>query len=108
MVKVLIGDEHVVLKVGDHIQALTVKDVRFLVEQLTTAASTVELRLMSEYGSDHDIWIPAAGGTETPFISRSGKVLLYCWNPKQKRHAYLDVETDMVLTDEEARAAIQI
>ena len=54
-----------------------------------------------------DGWIPASGGTETPFKSRSGKTLLYCWNPKLKQHAYLDVDIDRILTDEEARAALQ-
>jgi len=54
-----------------------------------------------------DQWIPASGGSETPFTSRSGKRLLYCWNPKQKKHAYLDLGTDTILSDEEARAALQ-
>lgn len=51
-------------------------------------------------------WIPACGGTETPFLSRSGKRLLYCWQPRSGRHAYIDLGTDMVLTDEEAEIAL--
>lgn len=51
-------------------------------------------------------WVPACGGTETPFRSRSGRTLLYCWQPSTGRHAYLDVGTDMFLTDEEARLAL--
>jgi hypothetical protein len=56
---------------------------------------------------EHDGWIPASGGTETEFKSRSGKRLLYCWNPKLKQHAYIDLDSDVVLSDEEARAALQ-
>ena len=48
-------------------------------------------------------WVPAAGGTEQPFVSRSGTRLLYCYQPRSGRHAYLNLDTDLVLTDEEAR-----
>jgi hypothetical protein len=51
-------------------------------------------------------WVPACNGTETPFLSRSGRRLLYCWQPRSGRHAYLDLSTDMILTDEEAEAAM--
>jgi hypothetical protein len=53
-------------------------------------------------------WRPACGGTETPFLSRSGKKLLYCWQPSTGRHAYLDCGTDIILTDEEANLAMQL
>jgi hypothetical protein len=53
-------------------------------------------------------WVPACGGTETPFTSRSGKVLLYCYQATTGRHAYLDCGTDLILTDEEARAALML
>ena len=46
--------------------------------------------------------IPANGGTETPFKSRSGRVLLYCYDTDTGKHLYLDVATDMLLTNEEA------
>lgn len=46
-------------------------------------------------------WVPAAGGTETPFLTRSGAKLLYCYQPRSGRHAYLDCSTDLILTDEE-------
>lgn len=55
-----------------------------------------------------DRWVPANGGTETVFRSRSGIRLLYCWNPAQRKHAYLNVDTDMILTDEEARLALMM
>jgi hypothetical protein len=51
-------------------------------------------------------WIPACGGSEVPFISRSGLRLLYCWQPYSGRHAYLNCDTDIVLTDEEAQFAL--
>lgn len=49
-------------------------------------------------------WVPACGGTETPFKARSGVTLLYCWNPITRAHAYIDTATDMPLSDDEARA----
>lgn len=49
-------------------------------------------------------WVPGCGGTEVPFIARSGARLLCCWQPSTGRHAYLDCGTDLILTDEEARA----
>jgi hypothetical protein len=51
-------------------------------------------------------WIPACNGTETPFTTRTGRRLLYCWQPSSGRHAYLDLGTDLVLSDEEASAAL--
>jgi hypothetical protein len=49
-------------------------------------------------------WIPANGGTEEPFFHRSGRRLLYCYQPSTGRHAYLDMGTDMILADEEMEA----
>jgi hypothetical protein len=48
-------------------------------------------------------WVPAAGGSETPFYARSGARLLYVYQPRSGRHAYLDLGTDLILTDEDAR-----
>ena len=53
-------------------------------------------------------WTPACGGTEVPFFTRSGKRLLYMWQPSTGRHAYLDMGSDYFLTDEEAWAALAI
>jgi hypothetical protein len=47
-------------------------------------------------------WTPACGGTEVPFRTRSGHTLLYCWQASTGKHAYLDVGTDMILSDEDA------
>jgi hypothetical protein len=53
-------------------------------------------------------WIPACCGTETPFVSRSGIRMLYCWNPATGQHAYLNCDTDIIMTDDEAAAALMI
>ena len=53
-------------------------------------------------------WIPACGGTEKPFRSRSGIILLYFWQQSTGRHAYLDCGSDLILSDEEARAALAL
>ena len=59
-----------------------------------------------EHWKSQGEWVPACGGLETPFISRSGRRLLYCWQPRSGKHAYIDVGSDMVLTDEEAQNAM--
>ena len=51
-------------------------------------------------------WVPACGGTETAFRCRDGRMLLYVWDTFSGDHAYLDVETDMVLEDSEAFALV--
>jgi hypothetical protein len=51
-------------------------------------------------------WVPGCGQTETEFRTRSGFRLLYCYNAVQHKHAYLNLDTDMLMTDEEARMAI--
>ena len=51
-------------------------------------------------------WIPACGGTERPFRTRTGKTLLYCWDTRSGNHAYLDCESDIILTDAEALEAL--
>lgn len=53
-------------------------------------------------------WIPACNGTEVPFTSRSGHRMLYCWQPSTGKHAYLNVETDIIMSEEEAAAALML
>jgi hypothetical protein len=53
--------------------------------------------------AEQGAWLPACGGTETPFFTRSGRRVLYCWQPSTGKHAYLDCDTDIILTDEESR-----
>jgi len=51
-------------------------------------------------------WYPACGGTEVPFYTRGGRRLLYCYQPTTGNHAYLDLDTDLILSNEEADAAL--
>lgn len=53
-------------------------------------------------------WYAASGGSETPFTTRTGRRLLYCWQPSTGRHAYLDCGTDLILSDEEASYALAL
>lgn len=67
---------------------------------------TTAFRFAVALRADH--WVPAHGGTEQPFVSRSGRRLLYCFNPRRGRHAYLDLSSDIILTDDEAHDALQL
>jgi hypothetical protein len=58
--------------------------------------------------SNQGNWYPANGGTETPFVSRSGRRLLYVYQPNTGQHAYLDCEVDIILSDEQAAAYLQL
>lgn len=49
-----------------------------------------------------DDWVPAAGGKEEPFNTKDGRRLQYMWNPSTREHAYLDLDTDVLLSDDEA------
>ncbi len=51
-------------------------------------------------------WVPACGGTEEPFLTRTGHRLLYCWQQTTGRHAYLDCGSDLILTEEETQAIL--
>jgi len=53
-------------------------------------------------------WIPACNRTEVPFITRNRYRLLYVWQPSTGKHAYLNCDTDIILTDEEAMMALGI
>jgi hypothetical protein len=66
----------------------------------------VELLNEKQEKANNGPWLPASGGTEEPFFTRTGKKLLYCWQPTTGKHAYLDMGTDIILTDQEANMAI--
>lgn len=66
--------------------------------------SIAELLTEMDYKKSQGAWVPACGGTETPFTTRTGKVLLYCYQASTGNHAYLDCGTDIILSDAEARA----
>jgi hypothetical protein len=67
----------------------------------------IERMLADAARKEQGNWVPACGGTEQPFTTRSGHRLLYCWQPSTGNHAYIDCNTDILLTDEEARAALR-
>jgi hypothetical protein len=70
-------------------------------EQTLTEA-LAERQRRAEQGA----WTPACHGTEVPFLTRTGQRLLYCYQASTGRHAYLDCGTDMILSDDDARAAL--
>jgi uracil-DNA glycosylase len=41
-----------------------------------------------------------------PFTTRTGRRLLYMWNPTTGEHAYYDVTNDVFLSADEATAAL--
>lgn len=53
-------------------------------------------------------WYPACNGTETEFRTRTGLRLLYVWQPSTGNHAYLNLDTDIILSDNEAMLALGI
>jgi hypothetical protein len=66
------------------------------------------LAIRNAIGTFKNAWVPANGGTETEFVSRSGRRLLYCYNSALARHAYLDLSSDIILADDEALVALGI
>lgn len=69
-------------------------------------ATLVEMLKAREAKAEQGNWVPACNGTEVPFTTRNGRRLLYCWQPSTGKHAYLDMGTDLILTDEEAMLAL--
>jgi len=68
--------------------------------------TTSLLAIRNAIATFKNVWVPANGGTETEFVSRTGRRLLYCYNSALARHAYLDLGSDMILTDDEACIAL--
>jgi hypothetical protein len=64
--------------------------------------------IVFRHGNKSDNWYPANNGIETPFITRTGHRLLYCWQPSTGNHAYLDCGTDLILSDEEAKIILGV
>jgi hypothetical protein len=53
-------------------------------------------------------WVPACGGTELPFVSRNRIRMLYVYQPSTGKHAYLNLDSDLIMTDEEAAFALGV
>ena len=73
-----------------------------------SAKTLVQLLAEKDAKAAEGPWVPACGGTEVPFTTRNRYRLLYCWQPSTGRHAYLNLDTDIILTDEEARLALGV
>ena len=71
-------------------------------------ANLLDILAARETAAANGNWYPANGGTEKPFVSRSGRRLLYCWQPSTGKHAYLDCDTDIILDDELAATYLQM
>jgi len=71
-------------------------------------ANLLDILAARETAAANGNWVRASNGTETPFISRSGRRLLYCWQPSTGKHAYLDCDTDIILSDSEAANYLQM
>lgn len=67
-----------------------------------------DLLRMKQEKDEQGPWVPACGGTEVPFLTRTRRRLQYLWQPSTGRHAYIDCDTDILLSDEEAQLAIGI
>ena len=50
---------------------------------------------------DLGIFIPACGGTEVPFRTRSGVTVQYLYNPTTGEHAYINCETDILIPNDD-------
>jgi hypothetical protein len=70
--------------------------------------TVVEILAERQTKAEQGNWHPACGGTEVPFHTRKGRRLLYCWQPTTGRHAYLDCDTDLILSDDEAMWALDM
>tara|TARA_R110000787_G_scaffold174217_2_gene286821 strand:+ start:194 stop:379 length:186 start_codon:yes stop_codon:yes gene_type:complete len=48
-----------------------------------------------------DNWVPACGGTEMPFKTRTGVKVQYLWNPATGEHRYIDCGTDILIPNDD-------
>lgn len=71
-------------------------------------ATLIELLNERDRKAAQGNWVPACNGTEVPFTTRNGFRLLYCWQPSTGRHAYLNCDTDIILSDDDARLALGV
>jgi hypothetical protein len=65
-----------------------------------------ECLAMAQAKREQGNWYPANQGTETIFCTRTGRRLLYCYQPSTGKHAYLDCDTDLILSPEDAQSAL--
>lgn len=49
------------------------------------------------YAIDGSLWVPGCGKTERPSTTRSGRNIIYGWQPDTGDHRYLDLDANAVL-----------
>jgi hypothetical protein len=81
-------------------------EYRLMFPQAFAKFTPLDIFARAERKAQQGNWYPACGGTETPFWSRNGYHLQYLWQPSTGRHAYINLQTDIILSDDEARAAL--
>jgi hypothetical protein len=69
---------------------------------VVSTASVADILNAVDSANRQGPWVVASNGTELPFMTRSGKMLQYCYQPSTGDHAYLDCGTDLILSNEEA------
>lgn len=73
----------------------------------TTTKTLAQMVAEADEKAAQGAWVPACGGSEVPFWTRAGRRLLYCYQATTGRHAYIDMQTDLILSDEEAALALE-
>jgi hypothetical protein len=51
-------------------------------------------------------WIPACGGKEKP-MTVNGVRILYCWQPTTGKHAYVNLDTDVIMSQDDVDALMR-
>jgi hypothetical protein len=84
---------------------MNVTDILSLIA-IVNNMSLADVFVAKDAADEQGDWQPANGGSEEPFVTRNKRRLLYCWQPSTGRHAYMDLDKDLILSDEEAQLAL--
>lgn len=76
-------------------------------EDITLRLTLAEAIEAHQAKAERGPWFPASGGTEVPFVTRSGYRLLYMFQPSTRTHAHLDLDRDMFIPDDEIDAILK-
>lgn len=88
---------------AEHFRCAFLKFCRPRLNLMMTVAEVLKAR---EEKANNGPWFAASGGTEKPFLTRTGRRLQYMWQPSTGKHAYIDCDSDIFLTDDEAAQAL--
>ena len=67
------------------------------IKSIDAAKSLSEILDARQRRAEQGPWLPACDGTEVPFVTRTGYRLLYCYQPSTGKHAYINLDTDIVI-----------